>query len=348
MILDLFSGGGGGWCLAARKLGFPSVGIEWDGPACGTRAVVGLPTIRADVSQYPPEPFIGKVEGICGGPPCQSFSAAGKRKGLADPRGQLVHEPMRWVRIIRPRWVALEQVPEVLGYWRWISRELREFGYSTWTGVLNAADYGVPQVRNRAILLASLDRKVAPLLPTHSETGHDEMFGPARKRWITMAEALGWGLTERPAYVVAGGMHDGGHHDGGSGQRRMYRKAQLEGHWKPRSNQRPWGSPDYYARSVDEPAQAISTNGDAYKWVWERPATTVMGDSRVFPPGGHHPESGDAKSWSSQAIPVETWELGVLQGFPADHPWQPPYVSAQIGNAIPPPLAEACLRAVAA
>lgn len=138
-MLDLFSGGGGGWCLAARVLGIPSIGIEWDGPACGTRAAAGLLTIRADVATYPAERFAGRVVGITGGPPCQSFSSAGKRRGLDDPRGQLVHEPMRFVRAIRPRWVALEQVPEVLGYWRWISRELRELGYSTWAGVLNAA-----------------------------------------------------------------------------------------------------------------------------------------------------------------------------------------------------------------
>lgn len=251
------------------------------------RPAVRLP--RPLVSQYPPEPFIGKVEGICGGPPCQSFSSAGKRRGLDDPRGQLVHEPMRWVRIIRPRWVALEQVPEVLGYWRWISRELRDLGYSTWTGVLNAADYGVPQVRNRAILLASLDRRAVPPEPTHSKTGHDEMFGAGRARWVSMAEALGWGLTERPAYVVAASSEGSGTHDGGSRQ----------GRWLDRRQ-----SDEAGARAV-----LLRSPGRSY-------------DGRP--------------------------RLGVLQGFAADHPWQPPYVAAQIGNAIPPPLAEACLRAVAA
>ena len=177
-MVDLFSGGGGGWCLAARALGLTSVGIEWDKPSCATRAASGLLTIRADVATYPPERLTG-VRGVTGGPPCQSFSSAGKRKGMADPRGQLVHEPIRWVRAVGPRWVALEQVPEVLIYWRRVAGELRALGYSAWAGILNAADYGVPQIRKRAILLASLDREVQPPEPTHSKTGHAGMFGPA-------------------------------------------------------------------------------------------------------------------------------------------------------------------------
>lgn len=400
-MLDLFAGGGGGWDLAARSLGLPSVGIEWDGPACATRAVVGLPTIRADVSTYPAEVFAGKVEGLCGGPPCQSFSSAGKGKGLADPRGQMVYEPMRYVRACRPRWVALEQVPEVLGYWRWIARELATMGYSTWAGILNAADYGVPQIRKRAILLASLDRQAQPPAPTHSKTGAGDLFGVTLPRWVTMAEALGWGLTERPAYTLCGdgGRKGGGHHDGGSRQREEIAKHKAAGKWLPpgqgpggggagprglvpssgsvppvtgpckrdnhtlchepwcqcdchetyrrstvlRSPGRSYGASPRRAEAATELAPTVALAHNASSWCWERPATTItVGHSRVEAPG---PER-ENHSQSSNAVPVEPWELGVLQGFPADHPWQAPRVSAQIGNAIPPPLALACLSAV--
>ena len=336
-MLDLFSGGGGGWCLAARSLGLPSVGIEWDGPACSTRAVVGLVTIRADVSAYPAEVFAGKVEGLCGGPPCQSFSSAGKGKGLADPRGQMVYEPMRYVRAIRPRWVALEQVPEVLGYWRWISRELAAMGYSTWAGILNAADYGVPQIRKRAILLASLDRQAQPPAPTHSKHGADDLFGGQLAKWVTMAEALGWGLTERPAYTLCG---DGGP-DGGSRQREEIAKHKAAGKWQLRSPERSYGAPPRRADATTEPAPTVALGHNASSWCWERPATTVQADPRIARPGHEHNRDGTS-------IPIELWELGVLQGFPADHPWRPPRVSAQIGNAIPPPLALACLSALTA
>lgn len=378
-VVDLFSGGGGGWCLAARALGLTSVGIEWDRASCGTRAAAGLLTIRADVASYPPERFAGRAEGITGSPPCQSFSSAGKRKGMADPRGQLVHEPMRWVRAVGPRWVALEQVPEVLGYWRWTAGELRKMGYSVWTGILNAADYGVPQIRKRAILLASLDRRVQPPAPTHSRHGHAPMFGPPTMPWVTMAGALGWGLTERPAGGRGNGS-DGGLHDGGSRQRAQIAKHQAEGKWVLRTGDnsavgghRPEDA-RRYERAIDrpaptvkdsagrcwklvspcrsytasrrradstlEPSPTIALGHNAAAWCWDRPATTVQGDRRIAQPG-HHEHNRDADS-----IPVTIAELGVLQGFPADHPWMAPGRSGQVGNAIPPPLAEACLRAL--
>ena len=343
-VVDLFSGGGGGWCLAARALGLVSVGIEWDAPSCLTRAAAGLLTVRADVASYPPERFAGVV-GLTGGPPCQSFSAAGMRKDMADPRGQLVHEPMRWVRAVRPRWVALEQVPEVLVYWRSMAAELRELGYSAWAGILNTADYGVPQIRKRAILLASLDRQVQPPEPTHSQTGGRGMFGPALLPWVSMADALGWDGrlltqtntggspqhpedrhpyecgTDRPAPTILG-------NSGGRWQVKTHHNGRVGG-----------GKTERFTRTVDRPSPTITGNGTA--WRWERPSTTVQGDLRVAPPG-HHEHTREPDS-----IPVTTEELGVLQGFPADHPWQAPGRASQVGNAIPPPLAEACLRAVA-
>lgn len=326
--MDLFSGGGGGWCLGLRKLGAEAVGLEWDGPSCATRAASGLHTIRCDVSAYPAERFMG-VQGVIGSPPCQSFSSAGKRAGLADPRGQMVYEPMRYVRVIRPRWVALEQVPEVLVYWRWIARELRTMGYSAWTGVLNTADYGVPQIRKRAILLASLDREAAPPAPTHSKHGQPGMFGPALLPWVTMAEGLGW--TDRDGWTYITGSNTG---DQKLGVRYV------------RSASRP-----RVADPATDPAPTIALGHNASAWCWERPATTIpaafcngKGGKGMVAPPGHHGTSTYTER--NGAIPVEPWELGVLQGFAPDHPWQPPRVSAQIGNAFPPPLAEACLRAV--
>ena len=89
-------------------------------------------------------------------------------------------------------------------------------------------------------------------------------------------------------------------------------------------------------------ARPLLLGHNAASWCWERPATTVVDDARVF--GPHSGGNGDSQS--TNAIPVEAWELGVLQGFPVDHPWQAPHVSRQIGNAIPPPLALACLRSI--
>lgn len=369
--VDLFSGGGAGWCLAMRALGGESIGLEWDAPSCATRAVVGLPTIRTDVASYPAERFIGKVDGVTGSPPCQSFSSAGKRKGMADPRGQMVHEPMRYVRAVRPRWVALEQVPEVLSYWRWIAQELAIMGYSTWAGILNAADYGVPQIRKRAILLASLDRQAVPPPPTHSEHGAADLFGGQLPKWVTMAEALGWdGVVHTQTQTGSG---DERHETNSVGRwkldtRRDQRPdgstqtvdfdhaapsvtAKSGGQWLLRSPGRSYGAPPRRAEAASELAPTIALGHNASAWCWERPATTIpatfgnaKGGKGMVAPPGHH--TTGTYTEEKGAIPVEPWELGVLNGFPADHPWQPPRVSAQIGNAIPPPLAEACLRSL--
>jgi DNA (cytosine-5)-methyltransferase 1 len=153
MILDLFSGGASGWCHAARALGMDPVGIELDASACALRAATGLATIRADVSTYPLD-HLPEVTGLIGSPPCPDFSAAGKRAGLKGKSGPLVYEPLRWARALRPEWIACEQVKEVLPIWRQTADELRTMGYSAWCGVLDAASYGTPQHRRRAILMA--------------------------------------------------------------------------------------------------------------------------------------------------------------------------------------------------
>lgn len=130
-------------------------------------------------------------------PPCQTFSMAGKGEGRKalddvlglideqafvsgyrlerltnerdlDPRTALVLTPLAHIYHHRPRLVALEQVPEVLPVWHAYAAVLRSFGYSVWTGIMRAEQYGVPQTRKRAILMARLDGKVQPPTPTHS------------------------------------------------------------------------------------------------------------------------------------------------------------------------------------
>lgn len=209
MILDLFSGPGG-WDLGLRGLGRDDiVGVEMDPHTVKTRENAGLETIHADVTSLDPAEFYG-FEGLIASPPCQSFSSAGLQRGLSDLRGQLVWEIVRYAEGIRPQWIACEEVKEVLPIWRSIASHLRRMGYVTWSGLLNAADYGVPQTRVRAFLLASRLPFSLPA-PTHSADAQDGLFGEV-KPWVTMAEALGlsaadledsqqWALT-RPATTV--------------------------------------------------------------------------------------------------------------------------------------------------
>lgn len=191
LVLDLFAGHGVD--VGARALGLDPIGIELDADTCATRALHGMRTIRADVSTFPLDQFDGKqVDGIWASPPCQDWSSAGNREGREGSSGWLVDQPLRWVEELRPRWVALEQVPPALPVWKAHARTFEGLGYSTWTGVLNSADYGVPQTRKRAILMASLDKAASPPPATHAKDPQPSLFDGEHERWVSMADALGW------------------------------------------------------------------------------------------------------------------------------------------------------------
>lgn len=188
--LDLFAGPGG-WDVGARQVGLTTVGLEWDHAACRTAVAAGHARIRADVASYPAKPFVG-IPGLIASPPCQDFSLAGKRAGLNGDRGQLVWQVLRWVDELRPEWIAAEQVSPVLPIWQHMAHVMRGWGYSTWAGVLDAADYGVPQNRERAILMARRGGMVTPPAPTHAnECRGDDLFGGRRLRWASFGSVLG-------------------------------------------------------------------------------------------------------------------------------------------------------------
>lgn len=352
MILDLFAGIGGWHALRAPE---QRVAIEWDRDACLTLHALGVPVIRADVAAYPAEVFAGRVEGITASPPCQSFSRAGKRAGLDDPRGQLVFEPLRWARAVRPRWMACEQVPDVLGIWHDLAFELRVLGYRTWTGVLSAERYGVPQTRDRAILLASLDRQPMPPAPTHQEYRPGEpamaegpgLFGDGLEPWVSMAEALGWGMTARPALTFAPGTERGGPDIvGGSGARAVLHGERDAGRWSVLHTRCGYDGVEV-TRRHDQPAPVLTVKAGG-QWAWERPATTLTTDARGCPPPGHHDSARGNSQWAEGSIKLTVPEALALQSFPAGYPVQGTKTAQfrQVGNAIPPLLAKRILEAV--
>lgn len=337
--IDGFAGPGG-WDLAARALGLDPLGIEWDDAACATRAAARLRTLQADVSALDPQRF-APVTGAIFSPPCQAFSAGGKGQGraaigayleaiertmegkpptreeldeaCADERAHLVLEPLRWTLALRPRWLACEQVRSVLPLWEAIAAALRSVGYRTWAGLLSSERYGVPQTRERAILMCSLDRQPREPAATHARwmprrrrPDQDSLFDEAPGRivhpedrellpWVSMEEGIGWGMTMRPSVTVlakVGGR--GGHRplEGGSGARAILAAAREDGEWSandlvgfPRRNDRDDGG-EYRERDrrpASEPAFALTEK--ARSWTRERPATTVQCDPRIFPPG---------------------------------------------------------------
>ena len=114
----------------------------------------------------------GEVDGIIGGPPCETFSVLGAQKGTSDPRGMLVFEFIRWVCAVRPRFCLMENVPplEKLSGGSVLAELISQLncaGYITTVGVLNAADYGAPTSRKRLFILGSLNGQIRLPEATH-------------------------------------------------------------------------------------------------------------------------------------------------------------------------------------
>lgn len=113
-------------------------------------------------------PYIGKIDVVVGGPPCQGFSQKGKRKSINDDRNFLFKYFVSVVALIKPRYFVMENVPSLLttenGYFKKEIYELfKSLGYSVNSSILNAADYGVPQNRKRAIIIGKLGNNIVKM-----------------------------------------------------------------------------------------------------------------------------------------------------------------------------------------
>ena len=115
---------------------------------------------------------IGRVDIICGGFPCQTFSIAGNRRGFEDTRGSLFFEIARFASILRPKYLLLENVKGLLNHdggatFETILGALDELGYNVEWQILNSKDFGVPQNRERVFVIGHLrgecTRRVFPL-----------------------------------------------------------------------------------------------------------------------------------------------------------------------------------------
>jgi DNA (cytosine-5)-methyltransferase 1 len=199
VCVDLFCGCGGlstGLLDAGVDV---RLGVDFDGPSIATfdlnHADRGGRGLQADVRELSGE-MLRDIAGdpislLVGGPPCQPYSVAGKRRGLADRRGDLIFEFVRLLRETKAEAFIFENVPNLASFsggevLNDLLVAFAEAGYSANPRVLLAAEYGVPQMRKRLFIVGTRDRGEVPMPPPVSHAPQANGLLP----FATSAEAL--------------------------------------------------------------------------------------------------------------------------------------------------------------
>ena len=214
-VISLFSGAMG-LDIGLIKAGLNvAVGQDFDTACVATMRANGHNVLGGDIRDIDPADLleqVGLMQGepflICGGPPCQPFSTAGKRLGINDPRGSLFMDFIRMIDYIRPRFFIMENVKGIMSaplkhvplaerdkndpkqhlgtVLDVILSEFQSLGYKTVYGILDAVNYGVPQFRERFVLIGSRDNEDIFLpIPTHFQTHQDPAY-----RWQTLKDTI--------------------------------------------------------------------------------------------------------------------------------------------------------------
>ena len=214
--ISLFSGAMG-LDLGIEAAGFDiKVCVEMDHWAAETiRINTSIPVIERDINDVSSEDILkvsglkkGNIDLVVGGPPCQAFSTAGKQRGFSDIRGGCIIQFIRVVSDLKPKYFILENVRGILSaklnavpeaykeydsikmesgsVLKLVLNEFNKLGYRISYALLNAANYGVPEKRERVVMIGHLGDRVPIPAPTHSESG---AFGT--KKWVSLRDSIG-------------------------------------------------------------------------------------------------------------------------------------------------------------
>ena len=205
-VVDLFCGCGGA-SLGFELAGCEVVGaVDIDGEACSTYARnLGRRPLQADLTRLSYHGILAQhgltgvePEMLAGCPPCQAFSSLRRTrtKEFDGKRDALLLAFVRLVREGLPRIVIFENVPGIVSleggkYLKYYLQKVEELGYGTACGVVNAADYGIPQFRKRVVAFSVLDVDTEDLtFPTPTHTRPDASPSNGMKPWVTVRDAI--------------------------------------------------------------------------------------------------------------------------------------------------------------
>ena len=335
--ISLFSGCGG-LDLGLHEAGFQTVLASDLEPLCAETWRQNMPAVpflggrigswtRADVAAALGG-TIGEVDLIAGGPPCPPFSKSRfyrkeMPRALDDPNGwETIDGFLRMLDWVRPRTFILENV-KGLAYkvhadaLETIISRSEKLGYKVSNGVLNAADYGVPQIRERCFVVGSLDGLVELPQPTHARDGSADLLP-----WVTAGEVLADLDTEENAND-AGHFAGGQHHD-------LLRQVPPGDNYLFFTEKRGHPDPKFKWRGRYW-SFLLKLSPDMPSWTIQARRSNNMGPFH----------------WRNRILRIE--EIKRLQTFPdqftlagtIEQQWR------QIGNAVPPLLGKAVGQAVA-
>jgi len=291
---------------------------------------------------------IPKADVVVGGPPCQGFSLLNKKR-LGDPRRQLWYQFMQVVDLCGASVIVMENVRQLLTSPEFVQIEavLHDFGFHhVEAKVLCAADYGVPEMRYRTIIMASKKGPVSLPRPTHFDpqkipqlSAQSDFFGKrALRPWRTVKEAI----AELPEPVGTEirdetpplDLHFGRTPTQKSKER--YQAIPPGGNRFDLQRNRPDITPDCWIRKTQGGTDLMGR-----LW-WDRPSVTIR--TEFFKPekGRYlHPE---------QNRPITHREAARIQSFPDSFKFKGSKIeiARQIGNAVPPLMAKAIAKQVVA
>ncbi|WP_189358552.1 DNA cytosine methyltransferase [Undibacterium squillarum] len=278
---------------------------------------------------------------LAGGPPCQSFSLIGSRRAMNDDRGLLLLKMVDFARIFKPKAVLIEQVKGLLSAKgadgkagsaiQSIISDLEEIGYAVNYKVLRAADYGVPQLRDRVFIIGLLGgKKFSFPEPTHfdwEKKPHQKGLFTSSNRYLTVKDAIG----DLPPPVKKGALEIIPSHLDITPARDIERITGVpEGECLARQLHLP-----------EDQRQRLNPEKDTTKFrrmSWDKPALTLRGGEAFY-----HPTD------NRYLTPREYLRI---HGFPDDHIIFGPIRGRSgsvkdldqhrlVANAVPPPLAKA-------